>query len=342
MALVHTTFEVDRAIERKCPRNQQDLLLEINGNGRAQTNPPSLARSDAFLLGCHLCGGEGGRGTLPQHAVAKITPTTRCFLFRQVTAGMRTSDLEWVSLGGGADGDGDGAKAQRRKQPGKQKSTPGGGPKRHRPGDGGKTRKPVRKSGIQENKRRVRTEKIRGPEGGGGGGGGAASSEGGRERRSGRRRLPPSDLAKRAQLLEALVLWTFRDVIVPLVRGVPAVCRHVYWSSGRRVCVHSRMDQQRLIKRYAVSSTGIKNANVARFFPMTASFIQWTRFFFLPPRVFTYVAESRACTPSPDDGPPNVLPVLRAEEHRTHCLLARPQLENVAYAAAAAAAAVCW
>lgn len=40
---------------------------------------------------------------------------------------------------------------------------------------------------------------------------------------SGRRRVcPPSELAKRAQLLEALVLWTFKDVIVPLVS--PPVC----------------------------------------------------------------------------------------------------------------------
>lgn len=33
-----------------------------------------------------------------------------------------------------------------------------------------------------------------------------------------RRRCPPSELAKRAELLEALVLWTFEGVIVPLVR----------------------------------------------------------------------------------------------------------------------------
>lgn len=36
-------------------------------------------------------------------------------------------------------------------------------------------------------------------------------------RRRARQRLPPSDLAKRVELLEAIVLWTFKDVIVPLV-----------------------------------------------------------------------------------------------------------------------------
>lgn len=48
----------------------------------------------------------------------------------------------------------------------------------------------------------------------GGRGGGQAGSEG-------RRRCPPSELAKRVQLLEALILWTFEDVIVPLVSSVP-------------------------------------------------------------------------------------------------------------------------
>lgn len=36
----------------------------------------------------------------------------------------------------------------------------------------------------------------------------------------GRRRNAPSDLAKRTQLLDALVVWTFKEVIVPLVRAV--------------------------------------------------------------------------------------------------------------------------
>ena len=47
----------------------------------------------------------------------------------------------------------------------------------------------------------------------GGRGGGRAGSEG-------RQRCPPSELAKRVQLLEALVVWTFEDVIVPLVSSV--------------------------------------------------------------------------------------------------------------------------
>ncbi|CBJ33340.1 telomerase reverse transcriptase, putative [Ectocarpus siliculosus] len=41
-----------------------------------------------------------------------------------------------------------------------------------------------------------------------------------RRRRRTRQRLPPSDLAKRVELLEALVLWTFKDVIVPLLRSL--------------------------------------------------------------------------------------------------------------------------
>lgn len=51
--------------------------------------------------------------------------------------------------------------------------------------------------------------KSRAGRGGGRGGGGA-----------GRRRCPPSELAKRTQLLESLVVWTFEDVIVPLVSSV--------------------------------------------------------------------------------------------------------------------------
>lgn len=34
------------------------------------------------------------------------------------------------------------------------------------------------------------------------------------------RPLPPSDLAKRTELLEALVYWTFNDFVVPLVRAL--------------------------------------------------------------------------------------------------------------------------
>ncbi|CAM9894582.1 unnamed protein product [Ectocarpus sp. 4 AP-2014] len=41
-----------------------------------------------------------------------------------------------------------------------------------------------------------------------------------RRRRRTRQRPPPSDLAKRVELLEALVLWTFKDVIVPLLRSL--------------------------------------------------------------------------------------------------------------------------
>lgn len=47
---------------------------------------------------------------------------------------------------------------------------------------------------------------------------GKAAHNKGNERK---KRRPPSDLAKRAKLLEALVLWTFKDVIVPLVRFMP-------------------------------------------------------------------------------------------------------------------------
>lgn len=35
-------------------------------------------------------------------------------------------------------------------------------------------------------------------------------------------RYPPSELAKRTQLLEALVLWTFKGVIIPLVSPLPS------------------------------------------------------------------------------------------------------------------------
>lgn len=40
----------------------------------------------------------------------------------------------------------------------------------------------------------------------------------GGEGQKARGRCPPSELAVRARLLEALVLWTFKDVVVPLVR----------------------------------------------------------------------------------------------------------------------------
>ena len=40
----------------------------------------------------------------------------------------------------------------------------------------------------------------------------------GRKRRRG---SPPSELAKRVQLSEALVLWAFKDVVVPLVSPLP-------------------------------------------------------------------------------------------------------------------------
>lgn len=47
--------------------------------------------------------------------------------------------------------------------------------------------------------------------------GAACSRRGNRRARS---MMPPSDLAKRTALLEALVYWTFNDFIVPLVRAL--------------------------------------------------------------------------------------------------------------------------
>eukprot|EP00752_Nemacystus_decipiens_P012225 g10838.t1 len=142
----------------------------------------------------------------------------------EVTAGMRTSDMEWMSLGGdGADG----PEAQRRKRSGKKqkKPIPGGGPC-HRKREGSKTLKHPRKSGTEHKERAGGAKNVRGRKGGDGGeedgkGGGGGATARLKESRQGRRRsLPPSDLAKRTQLLEALVLWTFTDVIVPLLRSL--------------------------------------------------------------------------------------------------------------------------
>lgn len=160
---------------------------------------------------------------------------------------MRTSDMEWMSLDDNDDDGTGGAKAQRHQsQPGKrQKPALGRGPRRPTGGGGGGgggvTREPVRQSVSQSSKRRDRMKNVRGRdrEGRGGGGDTAAGSKGGRERgQRRRRRLPPSDLAKRAQLLEALVLWTFRDVIVPLVSAAPPGIPSRFGDrrAGRRGC----------------------------------------------------------------------------------------------------------
>lgn len=59
--------------------------------------------------------------------------------------------------------------------------------------------------------------KRRGDRGSGSKGSARRASRGRREMGKGRRPPPPSDLAKRTDLLEALVYWTFNDFLVPLV-----------------------------------------------------------------------------------------------------------------------------